>query len=45
MRERERERERESKKDGKMTWTSVDKEIMTWRCFEEKFFFFLSFEF
>jgi hypothetical protein len=36
---RERERERESEKEGKMTWTSVGEEIMTWRCLEEKFFF------
>ncbi len=44
----ERERERESEKEGKMTWTSVGEEIMTWRCLEENFFFFffsLSFEF
>ena len=40
--ERERERERESEKEGKMIWTSVDEKIMTWRCLEENFFFFLS---
>ena len=34
-----RERERERKREGKMTWTSVGEEIMTWRCLEEKFFF------
>ena len=38
----ERERERESEKEGKMTWMSVSEEIMTWRCLEEKFFFFFS---
>ena len=38
--ERERERERESEKEGKMIWTSVDEEIMTWRCLEKNFFFF-----
>ena len=34
--ERERERERESEKECRMTWTSVDAGIMTWRCLEEK---------
>ena len=32
-------RERESEKEGKMTWTYVSEEIMTWRCLEEKIFF------
>jgi hypothetical protein len=26
-----------------MTWTSVDEEIMMWRCLEENFFFFFFF--
>ena len=38
-RERERESEKESKKESKMTWMSVDEEIMMWQCLEEKFFF------
>ena len=33
------EREKESEKNGKMTWTSVGEEIMTWRCLEKNFFF------
>jgi hypothetical protein len=33
-------REREREREGKMTWTSVGEEIMTWRCLEENFFFF-----
>ena len=41
----EREREIESEKEDKMTWTSVDEEIMTWRCLEDIYIFFLSFEF
>jgi hypothetical protein len=32
----EEERERESEKEGRMTWTSVGAEIMTWRCLEKK---------
>ena len=44
--ERRDERERrESKKEDKMTWTSVGEEIMMWRYLEEKFFFSFSFEF
>ena len=31
--------ERESEKEGKITWTSVGEEIMTWRYLEEKIFF------
>ncbi len=35
----EREGERESEKEGKMTWTSMGEEIMTWWCLEKKIFF------
>jgi hypothetical protein len=30
---------RENEKEGKMTWTSMGEEIMTWQCLEKKIFF------